>query len=103
MWQIFLGISFRNCPGEGVHMLILKTSARAILPAIAFSILLMIFMAGSASADDPYLDRLVISTENYSISGPENDVLVAFDSGDSRNPYVNGLLWNNDETPPSTK
>ena len=84
-------------------MLNLMIVSKVILPAVVFSILLLLSMAGTASADDPYLGKSVISIENYSLVYSESDVLVAFIQGDSRQPFVIGSFWNDDERPPLTK
>jgi hypothetical protein len=40
--------------------------------------------------------------QNYHRPEPKDDVLVAFEAGETRSPYVTGNLWSDDEKPPET-
>ena len=79
-------------------MLFLKRATIGLVLAIAFSTLAIVSMAGSASADDPY----VKSSTTYWLPEADDEVLIVFEQGDIFNPYVIGSLWNSTDEPPES-
>ena len=80
-------------------MLHLKGLTIGIVLAIAVSILVAASTSDSVSADGPYLNEAVKSTEAFLLLEADDEVLVALVQGDIRHPYVVGSLWNGKEQP----
>ncbi len=83
-------------------MLHLKGLTIGIVLAIAVSILLAASTSDSVSADGPYLNEAVKSTETFLLFEADDEVLVAFEHGDINRPIVIGAMWNGKDAPPSS-
>src|SRR5262245_12151510 len=60
-----------------------------------------------SSQNDFFSGRLLSAEDlrqeqNYNLPAPNDDVLVAFETGEMRSPYVVGSLWNSSDKPPET-
>jgi uncharacterized protein involved in type VI secretion and phage assembly len=54
----------------------------------------------SLSADEELWARVVMHGRTSYVLDPGDDVLVAFEAGDLRAPYVLGTLWDSSDAPP---
>jgi uncharacterized protein involved in type VI secretion and phage assembly len=57
----------------------------------------------SVSADEDLWARVVIQGKASYVLDPGDEVLVAFEAGDLRAPYVLGTLWDPSHTPPELR